>query len=192
MGPRVEAFTHHFCAIAIPLRRSVVENPSLLCERILSEQHKVMEEKMDWIIVEAIAESAAALAAVVAIGMSLHLHRRQLLLSRRQLLLPLWEHLKDLSRIDPASPVWPDVVRAVNTLELIAICWEGQLIDRDIVRRMYRDLYLEFYEEIQLCGQPPAQIGKNGREMLRECPAATRLYGILHTESAESGTLAEM
>lgn len=144
---------------------------------------------MNWSMIEAIAQSVAAIIAAVAIYMSIRLHRRQMLLEQRQLLLPLWKHLQDLNQINPENPVWPDVIRAVNLLELIAVCWEGQLIDENIVRRMYSQLYLEFYDKICDCKKPPDQVGKDGKEMIMGCPAVLALYDQLISEYASKGQL---
>jgi hypothetical protein len=79
-----------------------------------------------WNVVEAIAESLSALAAAVAIFMTVVLHRkqmqleeRQMLLEQRQLLVPLWEQLKEVNDIDPEEPIWMDVIQAVNILDLL-------------------------------------------------------------------------
>ena len=99
-----------------------------------------------WIIIEAISTSLSALIAAIAIYQTVRLHRKQMLLEQRQILLPLWEKLQKLNEIDPLNPVWRDVINAVNILELIAISWEGQLIDENLIRRMYSDLFIEFFE----------------------------------------------
>ncbi len=142
-----------------------------------------------WVIISAISTAVAALfagisvlIAAIAIRQSVKLHTQQMLLNRRQLLLPLWENLQDLNDINPSQPVWPDVIKAVNILELVAISWEGQLIDENIIRRMYRRLFIEFYEKIRECKNPPTTVEKDGRQMLLECPAIGSLYNQLSDE----------
>lgn len=144
---------------------------------------------MDWNIVSAIAESLGAVIAAIAIYQTVRLQRKQMLLEQRQLLLPLWEQLQNLSDITPDQPVWTDVIKAVNILELIAVSWEGQLIDENIVRRMYNELYIEFYQKIEECKNPPANVSKDGKKMLLASPATIRLYNQLISEHAEKGKL---
>jgi hypothetical protein len=144
---------------------------------------------MDWNILSAIAESLSALIAAIAIYQTVRLQRKQMLLEQRQLLFPLWEKLQRLDDINPEEPVWADVIKAVNMLELIAVSWEGQLIDENIVRRMYSDLYIEFYQSIEECKNPPDNVSKNGKQMLLASPATMRLYNQLISEHAEKGKL---
>lgn len=142
-----------------------------------------------WIIIEAIATSLSAVIAAVAIYQTVRLQKKQMLLEQRQFLLPLWTQLQDLNEIDPLKPVWVDVIKAVNILELIAVSWEGQLIDENIIRRMYSHLYIEMYDNIVDCKNPPANISKDGRQMLYASPSATRLYQLLKNEHSEKGKL---
>jgi hypothetical protein len=147
---------------------------------------------MDWTAIAAIAESAAAIIAAIAIYQTVRLHRKQMLLTQRQLLIPLWEQLQGLNDIDPNEPVWTDVVKAVNILELIAVSWEGQLIDENIIRRMYSLLFIEFYQKIEECKNPPPSIEKDGRQMLLASPAVIKLYQQLIVEHANKGKLSKI
>ena len=142
-----------------------------------------------WTIVEAIATSISALIAAVAIYQTVNLQKKQMLLEQRQFLLPLWTQLQGLNELDPKNPVWTDVIKAVNILELIAISWEGQLIDENIIRRMYSQLYIEFYDNITECKNPPPSISKDGKQMLYSSPAVMSLYQRLVTEHVDKGKL---
>ncbi len=137
-----------------------------------------------WVILTAVAQAISTFIAVVAIYQTVQLHKKQMLLEQRQFLLPLWENLQNLNDINPAKPVWIDVIKAVNILELIAISWEGQLIDENIIRRMYSTLYIEFFQKIQDCKKPPSNITKDGKQMLLASPATMKLYNQLITEHA--------
>lgn len=109
------------------------------------------------------------------------IHNQQILLAQRQLFLPLFEQFKDMASIDPDRPVWPDVVRAVNFLELLGVCWEGQLIDEKILFRVFREFVIDSYAQIKRCDSPSPDI-KSGEAMLRESRAATTLYNFLLEE----------
>jgi len=142
-----------------------------------------------WVVIEAIAASLSALIAAIAIYQTVKLQKKQMLLEQRQFLLPLWTQLQSLDEIDPQKPVWKDVIKAVNILELVAVSWEGQLIDENIIRRMYCELYIEFFDNITDCKNPPPSISKDGRQMLYASPATIKLYNLLKTEHAEKGGL---
>ncbi len=141
-----------------------------------------------WQAIQAIAESAAAIIAAIAIYKTVNLQKRQLLLEQRQFLFPLWNQLKGLREINPRNPVWTDVTEAVNTLELVAVAWEGQLIDENIIRRMYRQLFISFYQNIEECQNPPPGL-QTGKQMLLACPAVIRLHDQLMKELAERDRL---
>lgn len=117
------------------------------------------------------------------------IHQQQVLLQQRQVLLPLWEYFEKLTDVNPAAPVWEDVRKTSNTLELIAVCWEGQLIDQDVVRRMMADTFLELYDKIDQCQNPPPGFPMDGRRMLRESPATQKLYALLKQEKIEHGQI---
>jgi hypothetical protein len=142
-----------------------------------------------WIIVAAISQAISALIAAIAIYQTVQLHKKQILLEQRQFLMPLWEYIQQLNDIDPAHPIWVDVIKAVNILELIAISWEGRLIDEDVIRRMYSSLYIDFYQKIEECKFPPSGIEKNGKQMLLASPSVIELYNQLFAEHAKRSKL---
>lgn len=160
-------------------------------EYLLAQPTQVVSAEafsINWNAVQGVGEIAAAFAAVAAIWFSLRLHREQIdtsrklhheqiLLNQRQLLLPLWDHLSNINDIDTDAEktIWVDVVKAVNTLELVALCWEAQAIDQNIIRRTFGDKFVQFYEKIQDCKKPPPG-WKTGRQYLQENRAASKLY----------------
>ena len=152
-----------------------------------------------WNVLAAIAEAIGATAAIVALFVALKtqaqqqaltrlIHEQQILLQQRQALLPLWEHITDLSDIDPACPVWPDVRKACNTLELVAGCWEGHIVDKEVVRRIFDSMIIDLYEKIDQCQNPPTG-EMDGRTLLRHCRAAQLLYTELKQEEIKRNQL---
>jgi len=148
---------------------------------------------MDWNIIIAGATTVATIAAIIAIfqGISIHrqqqvlskeIHEQQILLARRQLLLPLWDHLDGLADINSDDPVWEEVRNAANILELVAVSWEGQLIDEDIIRRIFSMTFVKTYDKIKQCTNAPINFPMDGPEMLRNSPSTTKLYQQLVTE----------
>lgn len=91
---------------------------------------------MDVNLITAISAAAGAVlsgvATTIAIIVAYKVHQNQKLLSQRQLLLPLWDYMATLSKIDSNTPVTPDVIKVVNTLELVALCCEGGMIDEKL------------------------------------------------------------
>jgi hypothetical protein len=83
--------------------------------------------------------------------LSKEIHDQQVLLSQRQLLIPLWEYMSKLHRIDRDNPVKSDVLMVVNTLELVALCTEGGMVDSQVIRRTFQDVYLELYDQVNAC-----------------------------------------
>ncbi len=144
---------------------------------------------MNWLAIEAIGVAISAIISAYAIYQTVILHRQQMLLEKRQFLMPIWTKMNKLDEIVPDKPNWKDVAKAVNLLELIAVSWEGGLIDEDIIRRMYSQLYIEFYEKIIECKNPPQNVSKDGRQMLAASPAVTSLYQLLKAEAAARNRL---
>lgn len=117
------------------------------------------------------------------------LHAQQTLLQQRQLLLPLWEYMDRTSYINTGNPVWEDVRKTANTLELVAVCWEGGLIDPDVIRRIFADTFLELYDMVDQCQNPPPNFHFDGRTLLRRSPATQRLYDELKEERINQGKI---
>ena len=92
---------------------------------------------MDVNLITAVSAAAGAVlsgvATTIAIIVAYKVHQNQKLLSQRQLLLPLWDYMATLSKIDSNTPVTPDVIKVVNTLELVALCCEGGMIDEKVI-----------------------------------------------------------
>lgn len=114
-------------------------------------------------------------------ALSLRIHENQTLLSQRQLLIPLWTHMSVLNHINPDHPVEPDVLQLVNTLELVAVSCEGGMVDAQVIKRVFRDLYMQFYEEIANIKMLPGR-KISGQALLNENRAAMKFYRELQEE----------
>jgi hypothetical protein len=120
-------------------------------------------------------------ATVAAVYVSYHVQKSQKLLSQRQLLIPLWDHMASLSDIDSDQPVLPDIIKVVNTLELVALCCEGGMVDRTVIMRTFRDQYIKHYENIERCKKLPS-LEIDGKALLLQNRAAVVLYAQLNQE----------
>ncbi|MBP6582428.1 MAG: hypothetical protein KA204_02995 [Chromatiaceae bacterium] len=144
---------------------------------------------IDWaIIATGIGTAFSALAALGAVIVTWKVHKSQKLLNQRQLLLPLWGHISQLSEVNPKSPITPDVIKLVNTLELVALCCEGGLIDEKVILRTFREQFMNHYMAIEACGAIPG-LSKNGKQLLMENRAASNFYRKLLQDHISQGQI---
>lgn len=133
------------------------------------------------IIVTGIGTALSAIAAIIAAILAYRVHKSQQLLSQRQLLLPLWEYMSQLTEINPNQPITPDVIKLVNTLELVALSCEGGLVDEQLIRRTFRDEFIRHYQTIKKCDILPGMT-INGERLLMNNRATSTLYNKLYQE----------
>ncbi len=132
-------------------------------------------------VVGSIASLLGAFAAFLGIRATLAVAQMQKNLSQRQLIIPLWDHMTKLNDIDPEEPKVEHVLNAVHTLELVALCCEGGMVDEQVIKRTFREPFMKLYEVIGSCKEMPA-LGRNGAALLRENPAAMTFYEGLKRE----------
>ena len=116
------------------------------------------------------------------------LHKAERLLSQRQVFLQIWPTISQMPDLRAAEPSPREVVDNVNALELVAVCMEGELVDTDIIKRTFAPRYIEMYERIQGLPVIP-RLSRSGADLLRENPAAGRLYKSLVDEQQNAGKL---
>lgn len=138
-----------------------------------------------------VASGFSALAALRAVQATMKVADMQKTLSQRQLIVPLWDHMSSLNDIDPANPVVADVLRAVNTLELVALCCEGGMVDDQVIKRTFRDPFVQLYDAIGRCPEIPS-LRKSGLEILRENRAAMQFYEVLKKEHLERDKMSKL
>ena len=101
------------------------------------------------------------------------LQRDETIDAKRRFVIDLWDRIGGISDINPQVPIGPDVRKALNALELIAMCWEGNIVDKEMVERIFGKMYRGFYNSISppdtfisayLCrGISPIKIAKSPR-----------------------------
>jgi hypothetical protein len=103
-------------------------------------------------------------------------HAEQRRYEQRTQLLPIWAYLSTLDEITSASPQ-TDVIKTVNTLELVAVCTEAEIIDEAVVLRTFRDKFIKLFEAVSNYGELE-DYGREvtGKTLLAESPAATQFY----------------
>lgn len=103
------------------------------------------------------------------------------LLTQRQMFVTIWPYISELSEVNPAQPVEVDVIKGANALELVAISWEADVIDHDLIRRAFADNFIAMYDAIDQVGKLPRR-GVTGRQLLASSPATGHVYQTLKTE----------
>ena len=103
----------------------------------------------------------------------------------------IWQSIAELKHINPQNPVGPDVLKAMNALELVALCCEAGIIDPDIVRRTFRQTYVELYDQIDQVANVPG-LSKTGKKLITENPAAMKLYQTFKQEIMDQGSMKKL
>lgn len=130
----------------------------------------------------------SALGTCFAIYITHIIYRNQKLLSQRQLLLPLWDHMSTLSSIDSNNPIIPDIIKVINTLELVALCCEGKMVDEVVIKRTFQAQFMMHYESIKDC-RTLVGIQKTGKDLLNENLATRNLYKKWDNERVSVGII---
>jgi hypothetical protein len=108
--------------------------------------------------------------------------------SKRRFVIDLWDRISGTSDIDPQNPVGPDVRRALNAMELIAMCWEGNIVDHEMVERIFGKMYRNLYNQIRQCQSVPGSNG-SGQYLLDENPTIIRVHRELEDMVSNRGKL---
>jgi hypothetical protein len=90
----------------------------------------------------------------------------------------LWDRIIGIKDIDPANPVGPDIRKAVNVLEAVAMAWETDTVDRDMVLVSFGHLYNNFYDKISRTVIVPAEnngSGPSGLDLLNSNPVIGKI-----------------
>jgi hypothetical protein len=158
-------------AVAVIVSWKVFKGQSALAERIARDQTQL-----------------SANIAIQQSGISLKIHENQTRLSQRQLLLPLWEYISTLNNIDPQKPIGPEILKVVNTLELVALTCEGGMVDTQVIKRTFSEWYLKLYDQVAAVPQVPGR-NVSGMALLMENPSAMAFYDELKREHMNRGRL---
>lgn len=147
-----------------------------------------MENSTIMDVINSLSAIVSATALLLAVLISYRVHQNQKLLAQRQLLLPLWEYISQLPRINPANPITSDIVKVANTLELVALCCEGGLIDENVILRTFRDEYFNLFQAIGQCNVVPG-LNESGVVLLSKNRAASAFFEKLRLENISRGNL---
>lgn len=102
----------------------------------------------------------------------------------------MWDKLSNLWEIQPDDAGKYDeglVFENLNALELIAICWENQVIDKRMVYLICGESFILRVKEIEGIYKPLIHLRRNGPELLQERPVILRVKSIFDTYVAKGG-----
>ena len=99
----------------------------------------------------------------------------------------VWE---GVSRIDPENPVGPDVVKAINALEITATVWNHDIVHKVIILDSYWTEFRELYETLYDCTTPVPGLNRSGRELLRESTTIEAAYESMKKASLQQANTA--
>ena len=136
---------------------------------------------MIYVIASSVGAALSGIATSIAVFIAYKVHISQKILAQRQLIIPLWDHMATLNKIDRNSPITPDIIKNLNTLELVALCCEGGMIDEGIIKRTFKDQFIMHYDDIKGCQKIPG-INESGESLVRQNKAATQFYISLESE----------
>ncbi len=111
------------------------------------------------------------------------IHKIEKLLAQRQFIVPLWQQTSTLASIDPETPKTDDVVKALNVLELVAVCYEGEMVDKQVMKRIFAENFMNLFRQIRKCQKKIPGLNKDGDELLNQCPAVKQLFEELEKEA---------
>ena len=155
-------FTVILAAIALWQTKQIFKKQQSLTQKIHDEQQKSAKQRQE---------------------LTEKIHQEQIKFSQRQLFVPIFSQLKGLATIDPEKSSDYEIVNMINFLELLGISYDGQLADREILLRVFREFIIEQYRAIELCTDPLENHTKSGKDMLLESRSATFLYKRLIDEN---------
>lgn len=115
------------------------------------------------------------------------IHQNEKLLAQRQLIVPLWEYIGSMNEINPQKVIQPDVQRAMNALELVALCCETGAVDKAIIKRTFSEVFIKQYEAIRRCPKMEIFGNRNGDELVKDNKAAMSFYDELIEEYKAQG-----
>ena len=151
-----------------------------------------MCEKDVWDVITSVGTGLAVLVAAIATLVSVRVARsvslQQAKLQQRQFAAELFDFLVKTVHINPDSPVEPDVVQMVNTLELISVSVEAEMVDAAVIRRIFRSTFLELVREIEQVRRMPG-LNKSGPDLLAQAPSIARLRQIYVDELAKETSI---
>jgi hypothetical protein len=101
-------------------------------------------------IVSIVAIGISVAAILISVSVTKRLKMQDVIYERRKLFInTLWDKLIAVRSIQPNNATSDRVVELLNTLELVAFCWESEVADRELIARAFGKAYGEMVDNIQ-------------------------------------------
>lgn len=127
---------------------------------------------------EAIAAYLSLGVSIIALIVSLRSNSRSNTLQRnmfkKEKVIDLWLAWKGVNTVDPPKLITPDVVSAVNALDLTASIWNHDIMEKEILIQSYWPTFRDLYDVLYNCNEMPPGIKKTCRDCIT--PDMTRAY----------------
>ena len=131
------------------------------------------------------------LVAACALLISIRTAGRQREADRRSFIFPLWEHINNISHIDPAPDkiVAEDARKALNAMKLVALCWEGDIVNRKMIALSFGRTYMQLYDELAAANGVSPGYPSSWKEMVSNEASVRRVYKAIDNELTGSSPL---
>lgn len=100
------------------------------------------------IIISGSAFITSIIAIIVSIRSSQKSNRTSIEIARRDKIIELHNSWRDVKDINPTAPIGPDVLAALNALDLTASMWNHDGIDKEIIMQSYWDPFRDLYDKL--------------------------------------------
>src|ERR1700688_2987795 len=89
--------------------------------------------------------------------------------NRRFVTTVLWDKMTSLNDINPDKPIGPDVRKALNVLEAVSMCWQADMVDKEMIVMSFGVTFENLYQKIEKINAVPERpdgSGHSGHELL--------------------------
>jgi len=112
--------------------------------------------------------------------------------NRRFVTTQLWDRMAVLRNLDPANPVPEDVRRAANTLEMVALCWESEIVDQEMVLVMFQPFYDRLCDDIAAIKSPLPGLNRSGYELIAQSPVILTVRDEMRAQQRKRNTISKL
>ena len=89
--------------------------------------------------------------------------------NRRFVTTVLWDKMTSLNDINPDKPIGPDVRKALNLLESISMCWQADIVDKEMIVMSFGATFDDLFQKIERISVVPEKAdgsGHSGYELM--------------------------
>ena len=117
------------------------------------------------------------------------LNRQESDFEKKRFITVLWDKMATVSNISRDEPIEADVRYAVNTLELVSLCWQAGIVDKRMVILSFGRLFDSLYIQIEQISERLPGCGKTGHELLTQNPAISAVRRQIRERLEQQGEI---